>query len=94
MAEPTSTEQVLAWGKEHGNFFLGAVTLGITTAAGIISLTKHVEGLKKDLEHERERSDLLVKNQLFDILHHADYETAARLLRRSEASPAAPPSTN
>jgi bifunctional ADP-heptose synthase (sugar kinase/adenylyltransferase) len=110
MAEGTSVEQVFAWGKEHGGFFFSAAGLGISTVGGAIFVTKHVQGLnkdleyerelrKKDLEHEREmrkaleqRTDLVVKNQLFDILHHADYKAAKRLLHRSEASPAARPS--
>jgi ribosomal protein S15P/S13E len=100
MDASTSAEQLLDFGSKHGSFILGAVALGISTVGGAVSLALHVQGLKKDLEHERElrkaleqRTDLVVKNQLFDILHHADYQAATRLLHRSEAAPAARPST-
>ena len=108
MAVRASAQKMFAWGSEHGTFFYGSVALVASMVGGAVAATKYVEQLKlhdeqlkmrvqeleKDLDRERERADLVVKNQLFDILHHADYEAATRLLRGSQASPAANPSTD
>jgi hypothetical protein len=78
------------------------VLAGAISLKGYVdNLKMELKLLAKDLEKERElrskdrvelqqRTDLVVKTVLSDVLHHADFEGAARLLRGSQGASTRP----